>query len=584
MSTYKYIDRICVIGVVVALLITVLFMNGEALGVQAANRTMGYETRLFDNSYVHEIDIIIDDWDEFIETCTNELYVPCDVVIDGETVKDVGIRAKGNSSLSGVASMGSERYSFKVEFDQYDNTKTYHGLDKLELNNLIYDNTMMKDYVVYQMMAEFGVAAPMCSYVYITVNGEDHGLYLAVESIEESFLQRNYGNDYGELYKPRSFNAELGQMAAGAAGADGDNADTAGGRGNMMNGMMGNRGGMGGFGSIDLDTIREALETQGIDTSFLDELDGENLDMMTMMQLFSELPEEVSQALREAMMGGMMGGNAAVPGANTDGETNEGNAFGNMMGGMSSDEVKLKYLGDDPDSYSGIFGNAKTDITKADQTRLIEALEIVNNGGEIESAVDVEQLIRYFVVNNFVVNGDSYTGTMVNNFYLYEKDGQLTLLPWDYNMAFGGFMGSSSSAAINEDIDNPVSTGVDDRPMLAWIFDSEEYTQLYHQYFTEFLETVDINAIIDEAEALIAPYVEQDPKKFCTYEEFELGVDTLRQFCDLRCESIENQLSGSSETVDTSTLDLGNMGSQGGGMMGGRGNMNFEDFMPMPEN
>ena len=43
-----------------------------------------------------------------------------------------------------------------------------------------------------------------CSFVYITVNGEDLGLYLAVEGVEESFLKRNYGSDYGELYKPDS--------------------------------------------------------------------------------------------------------------------------------------------------------------------------------------------------------------------------------------------------------------------------------------------------------------------------------------------------------------------------------------------
>ena len=62
----------------------------------------------------------------------------------------------------------------------------------------------MKDYLVYQLMHEFGVDAPLCSYAYMTVNGEDWGLYLAVEGVEESFLARNYGKDYGELYKPDS--------------------------------------------------------------------------------------------------------------------------------------------------------------------------------------------------------------------------------------------------------------------------------------------------------------------------------------------------------------------------------------------
>ena len=94
-----------------------------------------------------------------------------------------------------VSSLGSERYSFKIEFDHYDSSKSYHGLDKLSLNNLIQDSTMMKDYLTYTMMNAFGVNSPLCSYVYITVNGEDWGLYLAVEGVEEAFLERNYGSD-----------------------------------------------------------------------------------------------------------------------------------------------------------------------------------------------------------------------------------------------------------------------------------------------------------------------------------------------------------------------------------------------------
>lgn len=115
-----------------------------------------------------------------------------------------------------MSSYGNNRYSFKIEFDHYDSTKSYHGLDKLCLNNIVQDNTYMKDYICYLMMNEFGADSPLCSFVYITVNGEDWGLYLAVEGIEDSFLQRNYGNDYGELYKPDS------QSMVGGRGNDGN--------------------------------------------------------------------------------------------------------------------------------------------------------------------------------------------------------------------------------------------------------------------------------------------------------------------------------------------------------------------------
>ena len=232
----------------------------------------------------------------------------------------------------------------------------------------------------------------------LVIDGEDWGLYLAVEGVEESFLLRNYGTDYGELYKPDSME---------------------------MGGGRGNGGGFGGRGG---------------------------------------------------------------------------------MGGMPSD------MGEVPEDMGG---------------------------------------------------------------------GLLSMLPWDYNLAFGGFMGSSDAEAlVNWSIDDPTSDGdTESRPMLAWIFESEEYTELYHAAFAEFIESVftsgEFERLFDETVELISPYVERDPTKFCTYEEFELGAETLREFCLLRAESIGYQLAGEDVTVDASGLDISAMGSMnntaGGGGKGFRG-------------
>ena len=159
--------------------------------------------------------------------------------------------------------------------------------------------------------------------------------------------------------------------------------------------------------------------------------------------------------------------------------------------------------------------------------------------------------------------------------------GLLSMLPWDYNLAFGGFMGSSDAEAlVNWSIDDPTSDGdTESRPMLAWTFESEEYTELYHAAFAEFIESVftsgEFERLFDETVELISPYVERDPTKFCTYEEFELGAETLREFCLLRAESIGYQLAGEDVTVDASGLDISAMGSMnntaGGGGKGFRG-------------
>ena len=542
MSTHKYIDRICLAAALFSLLLTFLFMNGRALGIQPASQVMGYEAKLFDTSRVHTIEIVMDGWDQFLETCENEEYAVCSVVIDNEAYKNVGIRAKGNTSLSMVSQMDSDRYSFKLEFDQYDSGKTYYGLDKLCLNNLIQDNTMMKDYLTYRMMASFGVNAPLCSYVWITVNGEDWGLYLAVEGVEDSFLQRNYGRDHGQLYKP-------------------DTMSFGGGRGNGR----------------DFDM-----------KDFMDRNGEEQSGGQTGTPRQGDLPEGFDPSGFGGQAPGRESGGApledfdpsALFGDGENGGPGGGFNFGGMFGGMGSGDVKLQYTGDDPDSYANIFNSAKTDVSDAGQTRLIQALKALGEGN-VEDALDVDQVLRYFVVHNFVVNADSYTGSMVHNYYLYEEDGRLSMIPWDYNLAFGTFQGNDSSSAVNDPIDSPLSVAGDgDRPMADWIFSDEEYTALYHQYFEEFLSSVDPAVIIEEARALIAPYVERDPTKFCTYEEFETGAEALKTFCGLRGQSIQGQLSGtipstdegqaadSSALVDTEHLSLSDMGTMNNGGFG----------------
>lgn len=557
MSTHKWIDRICVAAVVLSLLLTLAFMNGRALGLQSTGKTIGYENRLFDSSRVHTVDIIMEDWDGFIETCQSEKYSVCSVVIDGESYKNVGIRGKGNTSLSSVASMGSSRYSFKIEFDQYDSAKSYHGLDKLSLNNLIQDNTMMKDYLTYQMMNAFGVASPLCSFVYITVNGEDWGLYLAVEGVEEAFLQRNYGSDYGELYKPDS-------MSFG------------GGRGNGRD--------------FDIDNFAVSDEKDG-DTSgqpVQPDQPGQPDQAGNMPDLGNFTPPSMSDSSGNAENPGWAApaGQGAMQPPSTPPDGVDAGDFdpSSMFGGGgfsfgSASDVKLQYIDDDPDSYANIFDSAKTDVSKADQARLITSLKSLSGYEDLENILDMDAVLRYFVVHSFVVNGDSYTGNMIHNYYLYEEDGRLSMIPWDYNLAFGTFMGGAATSSVNDAIDDALS----DRPMQAWIFSDETYTQQYHELYSEFLSTVDMAQIIDDAYTLIAGYVEKDPTKFCTYEEFETGVQTLKTFCSLRRESVSGQLEGTvpatseaqnanpAALVNADDLNLSDMGTMNNGGDGGFG-------------
>ncbi|MGI6029338.1 MAG: CotH kinase family protein [Candidatus Heteroscillospira sp.] len=536
MSTNQHIDMICMVGTLIVLLLTLLFVNGEALGIQSAYTAMGYESQLFDTSKVHTIDIIMDDWEDFLKNCQSKEYEACSVVIDNQAYKNVAIRAKGNNSLSSVASYGNDRYSFKIEFDHYDSTKSYYGLDKLSLTSLIQDNTMMKDYLVYQMMADFGVDAPLCSYVYITVNGEDWGLYLATEGVEQGFLQRNYGSNYGDLYKPDSMNNT------------GDQPHT-----------------QGDFIKPD-DVFRQDSETEKPDANAPSAPDVKAPDSQ------EDIQKQPAQGEQQPQRGGE-----------------------NEPEGRGNSDVKLQYIDDDPDSYSNIFDNAKTDVTDADKQRLISSIKQLSEGTDLESVLNMDEILRYFVVHNFVCNFDSYTGQVIHNYYLYEKDGVLSMIPWDYNLAFGSFQSNSGATElVNFPIDSPVSGGdLSSRPMVSWIFSDTAYTEQYHQLFAEFLsEQFDSGAferLIDTTVELISPYVEKDPTKFCTYEEFATGAATLKEFCMLRAQSVSGQLAGtipadsegqsadSSALIDASSIDISATGSMNGGSPGGGGSQRPDD-------
>ena len=567
MLRHKNIDRICCIVLAATLLLTCCYMGAAASGMVNGGGSIGYENRLFDQSRVHTIDIVMDDWDAFLATCTREEYAACTVIIDGESYGDAAIRGKGNTSLSSVSQYGNDRYSFKIEFDQYQPGRTYHGLDKLSLNNIIQDKTYLKDYLAYTLMNKMGVAAPLCSFAQIRVNGEDWGFYLAVEGVEDSFLRRNYGTDAGELYKPDS-------MSFG------------GGRGNGM----------------DFDMEAFVAQFEGDEEADGAELPAEKAAMpfdrggFDPAQVESFNPAQMER-FAPAQMGSMQ--------PPEDFGSFEG---GRGMGGRGSSDVKLQYIDDDPASYSNIFDNAKTDVSDEDKARLIASLKTLSEGDDIASVVDTEAVIRYFVVHNFLCNDDSYTGQMIHNYYLYEEGGVLSMIPWDYNLAFGGFSmggmnGTGATSAVNTPIDTLVSSGdVGDRPMAAWIFANETYAERYHEVYGEFIAEVFesgwFEKEITRVTAMIEPFVEADEKGFFSYDEFCTGAESLKEFCLLRAESVSGQLEGtipstseaqranSTGLIAASHIDLSDMGEFGMGH-GDRGGEKFgrsgSNAMQVPE-
>ncbi len=407
-----------------------------------------YEDLLFDASYIHEVEVSLDekDWQELLTHPKDKKKYEADLNIDGETYESVSFSTKGNSSLTIVADRyDSGRYSFKIAFGKNIEGQDYHGLDKLNLNNIFSDPTYMKDHICYALFREAGVPAPLTSYVRLRVNGKPHGLYMAVEDISKGFLERNFTGQ-GVLYKPEDDNLDLAK-----------------------NGIVVNEGEAPAF----------SVDPHGADLSYIDE--------------------------------------------------------------------KIE-------SYPDIFDNNETKAKEEDEPRVIEALKALSERKDLEKHLDTDEIIRYFALHDLLENFDSYTGPMLHNYILHEKDGVLAMLPWDYNLAFGAFLnalGKEHALTFEEltamDIDHPLLLcEEEERPMFSWIVSDAKYLETYHeavhQILRELFENGHFARMIDETVELIEDDVGNDPTAFYTKEEFLEACELLKQFAEQRAKNVRSQL------------------------------------------
>lgn len=557
----KQIDKITIILTVFIMIFTgVLFFGAVNSEVGAGTGEVSYAS-YFNPEKITTVSLTIsdEDWKDMLTNPLAEEYHVCSVEINGDMYEAAAIRTKGMTSLSQVASSDSDRYSFKIKSDEYVNDQTFNGLNKFVLNNNIQDATYMKEFLSYQMMTELGVPTPLFAYAAVYINGEYYGLYLMAEAVEDDFAERNFGADFGNLYKPESMGGGFG------------------GNGNMPgNGKMPE-----GFG--DRSNFQRGFPA-GEDDLMMQQFEGGNR--------FAEKSVMQMNAADVPSSAGKVGGfnRDAGKGFAVNQSMNMPREFGGQGGGSD-----LVYTDDSLSSYSNIFENAvfsRTD-TPASKVRVVTALKHLKEGTDLETYVDVDEVLRYIAANTALVNLDSYAGSMKHNYYLYEEDGKLLMIPWDYNLAFGGF-GSSALDMVNFPIDTPVSSGVNlsDRPMIDSLLTVDACKAQYHSYLKWIAEEFfgdSFEKRVDAIDNLINEYVKNDPTAFYSYEQYLKSLPELKKLGNLRAESISGQLDGTipsthdGKKIDSSSLiavDGLNFSALGSMMGGGGFGGNAERKMP----
>ncbi len=557
----KKINVIAIIAVCAALAVTVLIIGFSDSEAAKEARQADYIDEMFGEEVI-SVDILVDDetWSAMLENAQAKEYIMADVIVNGVTYKSAGVRTKGNASLTQVRGTESpERYSLRLKFDEYIKGQTCLGLDELVLNNLITDATYMKEYMSMDVMRYIGVDAPLTNYADISVNGEKFGFYVAMESYGESYNKRVYEDNTGNYYNVKTMQMGGGRGAPGGAPAGG----VPPGGGGPPEGMQGN-------------------PPEGMPPS---------------------PPEGFPEGMPEGMPD-IQGGPPAWDGEPSGGEMPADGADGEMpqrewrvpatadwndragfvgMGGGSAGGT-LEYTDDELSSYPAIFENASGSVSSADQRKVIEALKNLSTGTDLEKYFDVDAILRYFAAHTVVVNLDSYYSSMAQNYFLYERDGQVSILPWDYHLSYGGFQAGSAEDVVNFPIDTPVSgVTMESRPLINMLLSNEEYLAKYHGYLQEIVDGYFNSGLFEQTarnlQARIAEYVQNDPSAFYSQDEFNAGVDALISLNLLRADSIEGQLGGTipstkdgqqaaasglaedSVLIDASGLDMSDLGS-----------------------
>jgi spore coat protein CotH len=177
--------------------------RGVALGLLLVTSCAGPENTkddsiVFDDHFVHEIEIEVDPAQLSELRLDNDARIACEFTFDGLRLDQVGIRLKGHLG-SGREMDGKAQFS--VKFNEFTRGQELHGLKKLTLNNEVQFPHFVSRRLGYAIWQEAGIPTPRTALAKVSFNGEYFGLYAIEEAYNKQFLKRHFEDPSGNLYE-----------------------------------------------------------------------------------------------------------------------------------------------------------------------------------------------------------------------------------------------------------------------------------------------------------------------------------------------------------------------------------------------
>ena len=169
----------------IALAVVLALFIAPAPGLRAQS-----SSDLFNSQVLHRLDLAIHtgDWAKLKENFQENEYYPVDLIWNGETIRNAGVRSRGFGTRSRT------KPSLKVSFDHYASAQSYFGLKSLVLDNLLQDASGVHETVTSWFFSRFAIPAPRAAHAVLYVNGEFAGLYAMIEPIDKNLLARVFGS------------------------------------------------------------------------------------------------------------------------------------------------------------------------------------------------------------------------------------------------------------------------------------------------------------------------------------------------------------------------------------------------------
>jgi spore coat protein H len=157
-------------------------------------------------------------------TSENPVWVPATIEFSSLIWTNVGVRYKGNSSLRSGWNSGTLKLPIKLDFDEFEDdypeieNQRFYGFKQLSFSNAFSDRTYMRDAIAADLLAEAGLVAAETAYYEIILDyGEgpvNLGLYVAIEVIDDTVVERFFGDDSGNIYEGDGPGASLAEGIA----------------------------------------------------------------------------------------------------------------------------------------------------------------------------------------------------------------------------------------------------------------------------------------------------------------------------------------------------------------------------------